>query len=291
MRTAGNKAFTLVELLMVIMIISLLSTMLVPAVTRAIALARRAACRGNIRGIVQGLKGYSNVSEEMPKVPVLGWDVEVGTNRMDSPFREPGDTQSPGLVNRNHSANLWLLVRDEQAPMPAFICPGSVTDMISENQDIQETWDFESGENISYGLQSPYGFDGSLTVLSPSDVVLVADGSPYTTVGGMIGSATIIDWTSGDAGGEEGSDGISEAMRLGNSPNHAREGQNVGYIDGRVEWMPGGNCGKDGDNIYTARGQTVQQDKIDADAEVLKSGAGNLVDKIRNNENDTLILP
>jgi prepilin-type N-terminal cleavage/methylation domain-containing protein len=260
MKTAENKAFTMVELLIVIMIIGLLSAMVVPAVSRAIVLARQVACRGNIGGIIKGLKGYSNVSEEMPKVPVASWDVEVGTNIDDSPFREPGDTQAPGLVKRNHSANLWLLVRDEQAPMPAFVCPGSETDLISENQDIQETWDFASGENISYGLQSPYGFDGSLSVLSPSDVVLVADGSPYTTVKGEINSsATIIDWTASGGSEEEWSDEIGEFMRLGNSPNHAREGQNIGYIDGRVEWMYGANCGKDGDNIYTARNQTYKQ--------------------------------
>ena len=293
MRTAGNKAFTLVELLMVIMIISILSTLVVPAVMRAVALARQSACRSNIRGIIQGLKGYSSVSEEMPTVPVgtRSWDVAIGTNWTSPPFRVPGGPEVTDK-DRNHSANLWLLVRDEHAPPPGFVCPGT-NDVQSERQNIKTTWDFASSEQISYGLQSPYGFDGSLSVLTPSSVVLVADGSPYVEQStgdnpGRIKSPAdlhIVDWGA-DSGGGEGDDSVNdEAMLYGNSPNHNRDGQNVGYIDGKVEWRTGANCGKNGDNIYTATGKDA------SDEETSTSPGGKLTSSIQNNENDTLILP
>lgn len=37
----------------------------------------------------------------------------------------------------------------------------------------------------------------------------------------------------------------------GNSPNHGGAGQNVLFVDGHVEFVPGRNVGPDGDDIYT----------------------------------------
>ena len=290
MRTAGNKAFTMVELLMVVMIIGILATLVVPAVTRALVLVRQSACKSNIRGIIQGLKGYSNVGEEMPAVPVESWNVEIGTNLTVRPFRVPGDPAAPEDVNRNHSSNLWLLVREEHASLTGFVCPGT-TDVPSESQDIKTSWDFGSGRNISYGLQSPYGYGGSLSILTPSGVVLVADSSPYVEPytehnrGGKIKSAGLhlVDW--GDGGSDENGGSISDNMLFGNSPNHDREGQNVGYIDGRVEWRGGASCGKNSDNIYTATDSNANEEATSTSAK------GVLADGVKNNENDTLILP
>ena len=273
MRTVGNKAFTMVELLVVIMIISILATLVVPSVIRAIELAKQATCNSNIQKIIMGLKQYSNPSEEMPKVPVLSWNTKIGTNLKSNPFNVKS--------NRNHSANLWLLARGEYVDMAAFVCPGT-TDIPSEYQKVREYWDFGSSRYISYGLQSPYGWGGSLSVITPRGVVLVADGSPYveTSEGnnpGKIRTGNVVNWTN------EGMDG--DEMRLkGNSPNHEAEGQNIGYYDGRAEWRTAANCGKDGDNIYSAN---MQQ----ADAKTATSAEGKLSATVRNNPNDTLILP
>ena len=270
MRTAGNKAFTLVELLIVIMIIFILATLVVPSVIRAIELAKQAACNTNIKVIIQGLKQYSSVSEEMPIVPVSSWNTRIGTNLNSNPFTANSA--------RNHSANLWLLAREEHVSLAAFACPGT-TDHHSEYQDARKYWDFGSSRNISYGLQSPYGWDGSLSILTPSGVVLVADGSPYveTSEGSNPGKIntkrSVVDW------GREGMDG-NQMKLLGNSPNHESEGQNVGYYDGRAEWQTAANCGKDGDNIYSA-----------SNHKTATSAGGRLTAGIKNNENDTLILP
>ena len=278
MKTAGKKAFTLVELLMVIMIISILAMLVVPSVIRAVELARQAACNTNIQAISKALKGYSTAHGKMPYVPVSSWNVRIGTNRGINPF-----TAGAALKDRNHSANLWLLAREDYvASLSAFVCPAT-TDIPSDRQEIELNWDFSSSRYISYGLQSPYGWDGSLSMLAPADgstdVIYVADGSPYVETswgdnpGQIDSNKSPLDWAD---------DGIDpyEKQLLGNSPNHNHEGQNVGYQDGRVEWKSVANCGKDGDNIYTASNH-----KTAVDAE------GSLAAGAKNNENDTFILP
>ena len=273
MRTAGNKAFTMVELLIVIMIISILATLVIPSVIRAIALAKQAACNTNIQNILMGLKQYSNPSEEMPIVPQSSqwsWNTKIGTSRGSNPFTT--------VAGRNHSANLWLLAREDHVGLAAFVCPGT-TDIPNDREEVKNYWDFKSSLRISYGLQSPYGWDGSLSILTPEGVVLVADGSPYVepsagnNPGKIDTKRSVVDW------GNDAGDG--DEMRLwGNSPNHETEGQNVGYNDGRAEWKTAANCGKDGDNIYTATNHRTNT-----------SAGGNLTAGIKNNENDTLILP
>ena len=55
-----KKAFTLIELLVVIAIIAILAAMLMPALAKARAEARKAACRGNEHAIGLELQLYQN---------------------------------------------------------------------------------------------------------------------------------------------------------------------------------------------------------------------------------------
>ena len=283
MRTAGNKAFTLVELMVVILIIAILATLLVPGLLRAITIAKQGACNTNIQAIVKGLKGYSAAHKKMPYVPVSSWNVKIGTILDSNPF-----LAGAALKDRNHSANLWLLVREGYVGVSAFVCP-STTDIPSAYQDAELTWDFTRSEYISYGLQSPYGWDGSLSILGPADgsaaTVYLADGSPYVEIStgddpGKIKTAVIPGTSSNVVDWADDNMSVETKQLLGNSPNHDGEGQNVGYADGRVEWKTVANCGKDGDNIYTA-----------SNHKTAVAAGGNLTGGIKNNQNDTLILP
>jgi prepilin-type N-terminal cleavage/methylation domain-containing protein len=275
MRPAGNKAFTLVELLVVIIVIGILATLVVPAVLTVLDKGKQTACNKNVGGILQGLKQYSSASEEMPIVPVAKWNVEIGTNVLVSPFSEPGK-QTPPPMDRNHSANMWLLVRGGHVSMSSFICPGT-SDTASDHQDIKRSWDFVSGNHLSYGMQSPYGHDSPLSVITPSGVVLVADGSPYTDATGVLSASRGVNWANNDT---------DEEKRLrGNSRNHDSSGQNIGYRDGRAEWQENANVGKNSDDIYSASGKT------DRDEAKSTSQYGWLRTDYKNNPNDTLILP
>jgi prepilin-type N-terminal cleavage/methylation domain-containing protein/prepilin-type processing-associated H-X9-DG protein len=66
--SAGRRAFTLVELLVVIGIVSLLSGILVPVVGKARAHARRGACRSRLHGVGMALRMY--VDENRNLMPV-----------------------------------------------------------------------------------------------------------------------------------------------------------------------------------------------------------------------------
>jgi len=285
MRTTGKKAFTLVELLIVIIIIGILATLVVPSLIRVVKLARRSACQSAVHELINGMRQYSTAAGDMPKVPVSSWDTSIGSNRLSSPFDMQNDGTPPPAKARNHSANLWLLAKRDYVSLEGFVC-AATDDLPSTHQKVDKYWDFSSSRYISYGMQSPYGFGGSLNVLTPAGVVLIADGSPYvqSSTGLNPGKIkenddlTIIDW-----GGN--ADGLVK-MRLGNSPNHDGDGQNVGFWDGTVEWRSGAACGKNGDNIYTARNERVRDEDRDTDY-----GAGSLSSSIKNNPNDTLILP
>jgi prepilin-type N-terminal cleavage/methylation domain-containing protein len=284
MRPPGNKAFTLVELLVVIIVIGILATLVVPAVLTVLDKGKQTACNQNVKGILQGLKQYSAAGEEMPMVPVKNWNVEIGTNVLVNPFSEPGK-QTPTPRDRNHSANMWLLVRGEHVSMSSFICPGTL-DTASDHQDIKRSWDFGNcpknkgcipGRHLSYGMQSPYGYNSPLSVIVPLGVVLVADGSPYTDATGVISASRGVNWA--------GNDTDEEKRLRGNSRNHDSNGQNVGYKDGRAEWQEYANVGKNSDDIYSATNET------DRDEEKSTSQYGRLSATIKNNPNDTWILP
>lgn len=93
-----TKAFTLVEILVVISIIGLLMAILLPALSSARSGAYGTVCRSNLRQLVLANIGYSNENDGFC-VPAASdiWDGSGGYHRWHG-VRDDEDEDGSGLV-------------------------------------------------------------------------------------------------------------------------------------------------------------------------------------------------
>jgi len=226
-----SDAFTLVELLVVIGIITLLVTMLVPSLTRAKFQAQVATCKANLNGAVKGLLLYA--PDYNGRLPTRGFN--------GSRFDEIGANVSSEVANASsNSRNLFIAVRENILQPKIFNCPA--TDDAEGSTGNVFDFDCDTGSNyknkLSYSFHLQFKTRGGdkgypLAMADNSQMAVLADKSPCVTYpGNNYLSKTIANTTD-------------------NSPNHEREGQNVGYLEGHVSWTEAPQVGVEGDNIYT----------------------------------------
>src|SRR4051812_34043768 len=113
------RAFTLVELLVVIGIISVLIAVLMPALTRSRKLAQRAQCLSNMRQLGTAFASYAAQSGgRTPVQPNLGvYDFfEPGV------YDRPADAARAHLQGRNAFATLLPLVGGDKR---VYVCPAA----------------------------------------------------------------------------------------------------------------------------------------------------------------------
>ncbi len=77
MTTVRRQAFTLIELLTVIVIISLLAAMLMPALGKARASARRVACRANLHGTGLAFRMYLDDNRDIMPLAAQTPSIEI----------------------------------------------------------------------------------------------------------------------------------------------------------------------------------------------------------------------
>jgi prepilin-type N-terminal cleavage/methylation domain-containing protein/prepilin-type processing-associated H-X9-DG protein len=98
--SARQRAFTLVELLVVIGVIAILIAILLPAISRARKSAQRTACLSNLRSLSHAMVMYSDVNRgRLPNGNAPGvWKDYAGANLIMVKFNE-GYVQSPRVFH------------------------------------------------------------------------------------------------------------------------------------------------------------------------------------------------
>lgn len=192
----------------------------------------------------------------------LGAKTPDDPNDFPAPFvkdNEPGSEYKP--KPNDVTAALYLLLRTQDIVGGAFTCPATG----------QDAWDFGGGvntaldwnnwagntglrEHASYSYQNPYPSRQAiangikLNGENAFEIPFAADMNP--------GSDALTKLTPRSPAKE---------MMRGNSPNHSREGQNVLFGDGHVQFVTTPFAGVKQDNIYTFGPSGEGNDKAGGD--------------------------
>jgi prepilin-type N-terminal cleavage/methylation domain-containing protein/prepilin-type processing-associated H-X9-DG protein len=260
-RRHRRRAFTVIEVLVVIGIMALLMGILLPTIERVRHKAYIANCASNLRQVGVYLLTYSNEHRgALPRtVYVPGAVLQHGTGIM-----APDPFQSGGPLPNDLTAAVFLLLRVQHLAPELLNCPyDDVHEYQPQKGDPQgqsNFSDFKVSLGYSFANMYPsaaaaaagYKWSGRLG----AEFAVAADMNPGTKkpYNDVLGATPT---------------SPSAVMKKANSANHERDGQNVLFGDGHVAWSQTPFVGPEGDNIFTTRDGQVEASPVDKDDCVL----------------------
>jgi prepilin-type N-terminal cleavage/methylation domain-containing protein len=236
-RPCHVRAFTLLELVVVLAILGILLSIFVPYALAVRESGNRARCADNLRQIQAALQLYGETNgNNYPCVrqakDSAAWTAFTGASSTDNAF-----APNSAVAENDVTASLWLLVRLKLAKPEIFVCPSSDASPQTESN----VANFKSPVHLSYSYATPFSVLPDYRLNSDRlrpEFAVVADMNP-----GVGGDSDVV----GPA-----KDAPQIARSRGNSRNHGRAGQNVLFGNGLVQFKTSQYCGFGDDNIYSA---------------------------------------